>query len=97
MIDCGLTDLDFAGFCRDVKTEITIDEDGKEIEKPVLDENGKEQYIYSLRYSEFIALNTHMIQKLYKENEEMKTEIASLKESVSFLLQEMEILKGMVQ
>ena len=97
MIDCGLTDLDFAGFCRDVKTEITIDEDGKEIEKPVLDENGKEQYIYSLRYSEFIALNTHMIQKLYKENEEMKTEIASLKESVSFLLKEMEILKGMVQ
>ena len=97
MIDCGLTDLDFAGFCRDVKTEITIDEDGKEIEKPVLDENGKEQYIYSLRYSEFIALNTHMIQKLYKENEEMKTEIASLKETVSFLLQEMEILKGMVQ
>ena len=97
MIECGLTDLDFAGFCRDVKTEITIDEDGKEIEKPVLDENGKEQYIYSLRYSEFIALNTHMIQKLYKENEEMKTEIASLKESVSFLLKEMEILKGMVQ
>lgn len=97
MIECGLTDLDFAGFCRDVKTEITIDEDGKEIEKPVLDENGKEQYIYSLRYSEFIALNTHMIQKLYKENEEIKTEIASLKESVSFLLKEMEILKGMVQ
>ena len=96
MIDCGLTDLDFAGFCRDVKTEITIDEDGKEIEKPVLDEDGKKQYIYSLRYSEFIALNTHMIQKLYKENEEMKTEIASLKESVSFLLKEMEILKGQV-
>lgn len=97
LIDNDMTALDFAGFCRDVKTEITIDEDGKEIEKPVLDENGKEQYIYSLRYSEFIALNTHMIQKLYKENEEMKTEIASLKESVSFLLKEMEILKGMVQ
>ena len=96
MTDCGLTDLDFAGFCRDVKTKITIDEDGKEIEEPVLDEDGKEQYIYSLRYSEFIALNTHMIQKLYKENEEMKTEIASLKESVSFLLKEMEILKGQV-
>ena len=96
MIDCGLTDLDFAGFCRDVKTEITIDEDGKEIEKPVLDEDGKEQYIYSLRYSEFIALNTHMIQKLHKENEEMKTEIAFLKETVSFLMQEIESLKGQV-
>lgn len=92
MSECGLTDLDFAGFCKDVKTEFVLDENGKEIEKPVLDENGNEQHIYSLRYSEFIALNTHMIQKLYKENEEMKTEIASLKESVSFLLEKMERL-----
>ena len=72
MKECGLTDLDFAGFCKDVKTTVYLttktDEDGneteQEIEEPILDEDGNLQYIYSLRYEEFIALNTHMIQKL---------------------------------
>lgn len=44
----GLTGKDFAGFCKDI----------------YLDENGNEVSRYSLRYSEFIALNTFMIQKL---------------------------------
>jgi hypothetical protein len=92
MIDCGLTDLDFAGFCRDVKTKITIDEDGKEIEEPILDEDGKEQYIYSLRYSEFIALNTHMIQKAYKKIEEQSKEIEEMKNIISFLFEKIERL-----
>ena len=92
MTDCGLTDLDFAGFCRDVKTKITIDEDGKEIEEPVLDEDGKEQYIYSLRYSEFIALNTHMIQKAYEKIEEQSKEIEEMKNIISFLFEKIERL-----
>ena len=37
-------------------------------------------------YTEFTMWNTHVIQKLYKEIEEQKSEINSLKESVSFLM-----------
>lgn len=42
------------------------------------DDNGEKHY--SLRYSEFIALNTMEIQKLKKEIEELKNEIKTLKE-----------------
>ncbi len=66
MAECGLTALDFAGFCRDVKTfrKSVTNEDGTqtEMEEPELDENGNPIYIYSLRYEEFIALNTYAIQ-----------------------------------
>ena len=89
MSECGLTDLDFAGFCKDKKTEFVIDENGDEVEKLVLDENGNEQYIYSLRYSEFIALNTHMIQQAYKKIESQQEEIDKLKKSVSFLMEKL--------
>ncbi len=63
MAKCGFTDLDFAGFCKDVKVHCSIDENGRETEEPILDDNGNPEYIYSLRYSEFTALNTFMIQK----------------------------------
>ena len=89
MSECGLTDLDFAGFCKDKKTKFVIDENGDEVEKLVLDENGNEQYIYSLRYSEFIALNTHMIQQAYKKIESQQEEIDELKKSVSFLMEKL--------
>lgn len=66
MAECGLTALDFAGFCRDVKTthKVIENEDGTqtEMEEPELDEDGNPIYIYSLRYEEFIALNTYAIQ-----------------------------------
>lgn len=45
------------------------------------DENGNDTY--SLRYEEFIALNTHMIQKLYKKIETLEEEIAELKKQNS--------------
>ena len=51
--ESGLTSLDFAGF----------------IKAPKIDENGEAvfgQYDYALRYEEFIALNTNMIQRLMK-------------------------------
>lgn len=75
MLECGLTDLDFAGFCKDQKTKHIINDDDTEIEEPVFDENGNAVYIYSLRYEEFIALNTYAIQELWKELEELKDEI----------------------
>lgn len=86
----GLTDLDFAGFCKDIKTVVKCDEDGQEIEEPDLDENGNVQYIYSLRYGEFIALNTYMIQdtmnkidKLEQENGQLMERLEKLETLVS--------------
>lgn len=79
MAEVGLTDLDFAGFCKDVKME--WDEETQE-NKPVLDEVGKPVYIYSLRYAEFIALNTKMIQMVRKETASLRTELEELKQLV---------------
>lgn len=69
--ELALTGKDFAGFCKDLR----VNDDGS----PVLDENGNKIYDYALRYSEFIALNTYMIQKLQNEIVELKAEIAELK------------------
>lgn len=66
-----LTGKDFAGFCKDLR----VDDDGE----PILDEGGNMIYDYSLRYSEFIALNTYMIQKLQSKISELETEIEDLK------------------
>jgi hypothetical protein len=89
MNEVGLSDLEFAGFCKDVRVKDVKDEDGNIAEEKVLDEDGNEQYDYSLRYSEFIMLNTHMIQKAYKKIEEQQAEIDTLKEQVSFLMQKL--------
>ncbi len=72
----GLTDLDFAGFCRDAKTQRVakkrkvkvINEAGEEVTENVIyyeDAVVPNEYIYSLRYDEFIALNTAVIQRIY--------------------------------
>lgn len=74
----GLSDLEFAGFCRDLKEDIpTVDEDGNEIT-----EFSDEDYNYALRYSEFIMLNTHMIQKAYKKIEEQQNELNILRKEL---------------
>lgn len=63
MLEVGLSDLDFAGFCKDVKTEPIFDEEGEWMEeRPVYDADGNPEYIYSLRYDEFIAIVTRMVQ-----------------------------------
>ena len=50
---------------------------------PVLDKDGNPEYLYSLRYSEFIALNTRMIQENRKEITALKEENAKLKERLA--------------
>lgn len=70
IIKSGLTTKDFAGFCKDIKR----DENGS----PMLDADGNQMYVYSLRYNEFIALNTHMIQKLKMENRELADRVLAL-------------------
>lgn len=105
MQELGMTSLDFAGFCKDVRIKVEIgeaivlDEDGNvvlddegnvmyticEKEVPDLDENGNEQYIYSLRYEEFIALNTYMIQDTINEMNDVKSEISNLRNEINEL------------
>lgn len=73
----GLTTKDFAGFCKNIKRD--------ENNLPVLDKDGNEEYVYSLRYSEFIALNTHMIKKLQVENNKLKERIDLLEDRLNKL------------
>ncbi len=79
MEELGMTSLDFAGFCKDIKMKDGLN--GAETE-PDLDENGNIQYLYSLRYSEFIALNTHMIQKLSQRTIDLEERVAQLEELI---------------
>lgn len=101
MAECGLSSLEFAGFCKDQKIEVRQEmeeihhpadkETGKEewteqkenqIEEPVFDDEGNPVYEYSLRYEEFIAFNTMMIQELYKKNETLEDRISKLEEKI---------------
>lgn len=99
MIELGMTSLDFAGFCKDVKTKTIIqkqpsfnregspilDEDGKQVEEefeveiPDLDENGNEQYVYSLRYEEFIGIITGVLQDNVNELNALSSEFDAYK------------------
>lgn len=70
----GRTTQDFGGFVQ--MSDIPEREDYCGVEDPM-----------GVIYTEFVAWNTHMIQKLYAEKEEMKKEIDLLKKSVSFLME----------
>lgn len=71
MKDIGMTPLEFGGFCKDA----VIDE---QTNNPIYDKNGKQKYEYSLRYSEFIMLNTWQIQKLKSRIKELENIIKTL-------------------
>lgn len=87
MQEAGLTDSEFAGFCRDQKTvpvqkirdiQVLDEETGKKRTETVAyteDEPVEGEYIYSLRYEEFIALNTLMIQKLMERVDALESMI----------------------
>lgn len=84
--EAGLTALDFAAFCKDKKTqEIEDPETGEITFIDICDADGNPEYSYSLRYEEFIALNTHMIQKLQNENSELKERVELLEERLKKL------------
>lgn len=83
MDEVGLTDLEFAGYCRDKKTEDVLDENGVLLgTKDVLDENGEPTYRYALRYAEFIALNTKMIQLQQAKIEALEQKVQELADKV---------------
>lgn len=93
MTELGMTAKDFAGFCKDQKVEITEDEEtGEEVSKKI-----EGEYMYSLRYDEFIALNTHMIQKLYAKLDEKDEEIKKLQSSLTALEERMTALEDMMK
>ena len=92
MIEVGLSDLDFGGFCKDIKikeVEIKDPETGNVsiVYENVLDENGEPVYEYSLRYTEFIALNTKMIQLNQQKISEQEEKIQKLEEKIELLEQ----------
>lgn len=92
MSECGLTDLDFAGFCKDQKIDSKL-VDGEEVNEPILDENGNPEYIYSLRYEEFIALNTYVIQELWKRVDAVEKQNAEIKDQIKSMQQDIAELK----
>lgn len=100
MGELGIEPEEFAAFCKDIKKK-TIKKGNEYIEIPDLDNNGNPMYDYSFRYSEYIMLNTHMIQKLYglvemqdKKIKEQQAKIDSLKEFASFLMEKIDKLEG---
>lgn len=70
----GFTTKDFGGFVQ--MSDNPDNEDYCGIDDPM-----------GIIYTEFVMWNTHMIQKLYKKIDEQQSEIDSLKESVSFLME----------
>lgn len=90
MDEVGLSDMEFAGYCRDIKIETDEETD---TDKQVFDEDGNPVYLYSLRYSEFIALNSRMIQlnretirAQQAEIEALRGEVDELKKAVAAVL-----------
>lgn len=71
LADTGLTTNDFAGVMIDKDVTLGADEMGT-------DEDVHFDELYSLRYEEFIALNTAMIQKHTKEIETLNRKIGNL-------------------
>ena len=93
MTRVGLTALDFAGFCKDVRTVEYVDAAGNTVESPVYDEDGNQEYIYSLRYEEFIALITHALQVTIRGQQLHDTQIASLQNQINAMMFDLEMQK----
>lgn len=72
--------IDHAGFIKSPKFEKYIDEDGTEQYKQI-----EGEYVYSLRYEEFIADIIRFVQILYKRDLEKEKKLSELEERLSKL------------
>lgn len=72
MDDSDLSSLEFAGFIKTPVHEVELENGNYDESTPVVD------YDYALRYEEFAALNTHMIQKLMQRVEQLEKRVAEL-------------------
>ena len=70
LINAGMTTNDFAGFVRSAGLN---------------DVHGAHEDQCYLRYENFIALNTYMIQKLYHTVDELNSRIAELESKLNFM------------
>lgn len=68
----GLTSMDFAGFIKSPIHERELPNGEEDESSPITD------YGYALRYQEFAALNTHMIQRLMQRVDELEKRVAEL-------------------
>ena len=84
LVSSGLSTSDFAGLVK-----YKVDPSSEEY-------NGYDEE-YGLIYSEFIALNTYMIQKLKSENEELKNRVSLLEEKLASTITEIENLKESIK
>lgn len=85
LTELGMTAMDFAGFCKDevyenVKTTKEGFTEVKTIKKPG-------EYIYGLRYEEFIAPLIKTVQLQQEDINYLKEEVALLKEEIALLKQ----------
>lgn len=78
----GLTSVDFAGFIKSPRIEEVRDKNDKLIEKKEI----QGEYIYSLRYDEFIAPIIKVIQSQHEEIETLKQETQILKQQMQQLM-----------
>lgn len=86
----GMTDMDFAGFIKSPKTEdyyedvsetVTDEETGEEktvTRKELKTRTVEGEYVYALRYSEFIAPLICMVQKQQKQIENLERRLSAL-------------------
>ena len=80
--EIGMTSNDFAGLCIDEASSDGDEDSGWD--GNYLVKNGFSK-MYTLVYEEFIALNTHMIQKIYKKVDDQQNEIDNLKNEIDEL------------
>ena len=92
MSEVGFTEQEFAGFCRDPKTEPVVKTELVDIFNPETgkieqvencyteDQPVEGEYVYGLRYEEFIALNTAMIQNLMNRVDQLEAELKKINE-----------------
>ena len=74
LAEAGLESTDFAGFIKSPIYERELANGEADESTPICD------YGYALRYQEFTALNTHMIQKLLQRVEELEKRVAELED-----------------
>lgn len=79
LTESGLTTEEFAGIIIEKDVSLNPDYDASASEEENKKKEKVYEKLYSLRYEEFIALNTHMIQKCLKEIKALKEEIEQLK------------------
>lgn len=85
LLDSGLTTEQFGGICIETDVDFNMDYDSEMTEEELAAGNIHYDKLYSLRYEEFIALNTHMIQKALNLIDAQQTKIDELETRIAKL------------